>query len=76
MNFLAVLLDEFNDDQRKNFYCNGINQLSIEDIREIREYISSETRMKNLEQKEKIKTILLLFKEKAMRSNIDLVLRK
>lgn len=76
MNFLAYLLDQYNDGQRKNYYCNALNLLSIEDIRETMTYINTEISMQNITQKEKIKAIILLFEEKALRSDIELVLRK
>lgn len=67
MDTLAYLLEHYNDGRRKNYYCNAVNLLSIEDVREIKEYISS--KVSRLD-------IIFFIEEKALKSNIELVLRK
>jgi len=73
---LAFLLNHYNDGRRKNFYCNAVNLLSVQDIRETMLEVQEHISTKDSTLKDKINQVVLLFEAKARQNKIELKLRK
>ncbi len=76
VSILEFLMENFNDGRRKNFYCLAVNLLNYEDLLEILEEINADISKQDIELKEKIAKIVMLFEKKAQKDNIELKLRK
>lgn len=72
--FLELLINNYNDGRKKNFYCIAVNLLKPEDLNSIKENI--EGLDVTVPQKEKIRKIEAWFYEKAKNRDIKLKLRK
>ena len=73
--FLELLLAQYNDGRRKNFYCIAVNLLDLADLYDIKEQIRKNIG-ESLAQKDQIKMIASMFEDKAISKNINLKLRK
>lgn len=67
VDVLTTLLTDYNDGRRKNFYCIAINLLSLPDIKDVMTHVNQNTAPQE---------IVELFKAKASKKKIELVLRK
>lgn len=80
VNILKLLIDNYNDGRKKSFYCNAVNLLAMEDLREIMEKIRCELMenadSKEIDRREKVKLVVSLLEGKADEKNIALDLRK
>ena len=76
VDILYTLINNYNDGRKKNFYCIAINLLDLSDIKSIMQTIKEEISLQDIEIKEKVKQIVLLFENKAREQNIELILRK
>jgi hypothetical protein len=76
VKILGVLIDNYNDGKRKNFYCLAVNLLDLTDLENIMKKIENEINRPGLDQKQKIKSVVELFESIAEKNNIELVLRK
>ncbi len=73
---LEILLSNYNDGGRKNFYCVAINLIPFQDIEEIMQEIANNTSLNELTLKEKAEYVVCLFKKYAAQECIILKLRK
>lgn len=76
VSILELLLNNYNDGKRKNFYCLAVNLLSLEDLRLIMEEIQNKINKLDEQSAEKIKLIIKLFEDLAAKKEIKLELRK
>lgn len=76
VKILNMLLADYNDGRRKNFYCVAVNLLDIDDLHSILEQIRNHTELNDMGAKEKCAYVAGLFQELAERRNLSLKLRK
>lgn len=76
IKILEFFLKNYNDGRRKNFYCIAVNLLSLEALNNILDMTKKNIATQSIDQKNKIKLILLLFEEMAKKENVELKLRK
>lgn len=73
--YLEILLEQYNDGRKKTLYCQAVNLLNLQDIRDVMEVLAAENR-DGLSVKEKAKGAENLFLKKAEAQGIDLKLRR
>jgi hypothetical protein len=76
MDILNVLLQNYNDGRRKNFFCIAVNLLDIKDIKSVLKQIEKETKSKDISKKEKSAIAVNLFNIMAEKRNVKLELIK
>jgi hypothetical protein len=76
MKILNLLIDQYNDGKRKNYYCIAVNLLSIEDLKTIMKQIKTKIDKKDISIKDKITLIINLINEFSKNNGIELELRK
>jgi len=76
IEILVFLIDNYNDGRRKSFYCNAVNMLRLDDVREIVCEIRKNVSDPGMDIKRKTEYVVLLFEAKAKKKNIELKLRK
>ena len=72
---LEMLLENYNDGRKKTFYCQAVNLLTLQDIRDVMEVLAAEAG-DGLSLKEKAKRAETLFLERAGEQGIELKLRR
>jgi hypothetical protein len=72
---LQVLLKDYNDGRRKNFYCIAVNLLELCDIKEVMAQLAKEVKP-DAAVKERVARAVQLFQEMAEKRNITLKLNK
>ncbi|MCD7991525.1 MAG: DUF3795 domain-containing protein [Clostridia bacterium] len=72
---LEILLENYNDGRKKTLYCQAVNLLKLQDIRDVMKTLEGEDR-EGLFIKEKAKRAESLFLEKAGEREIELKLRR
>jgi hypothetical protein len=76
ISILNVLLQNYNDGRRKNFFCIAINLLELKDIRSVLKQIEQKTKSGDLSIKEKSMIAVNLLNVMAEKRNIKLELMK
>lgn len=76
VEFLKFLINNYNDGRKTNFYCIGVNLLSLADLKGLRKDIEDRISKLNINQKEKVELITSAFEAIAGSNNIELRLRK
>ena len=72
---LEMLLENYNDGRKKTFYCQAVNLLTLQDIRDVMKVLAAEAG-DGLSLKEKAKRAETLFLERAGEQGIELKLRR
>lgn len=72
---LKMLLENYNDGRKKTFYCQAVNLLTLQDIRDVMKVLAAEAG-DGLSLKEKAKRAETLFLERAGEQGIELKLRR
>ena len=73
---LKDLLDHYNDDRKKTFFCLAVNLLELDDLHTAMEKIKRQEQERNLSAKDKAAYLTELLKEAAGQKNIILKLRR
>ena len=76
IDILNTLLSNYNDGRRTNFFCIAVNLLELKDIKNVMKQIEKETKLKEINIKEKAKIAVNLFETMAKKQNIKLELIK
>jgi len=76
IDILNILLSNYNDGRRTNFFCIAINLLKLKDIKNVMKQIEKEIKSKEIIIKEKAKIAVNLFKAMAEKQSIKLELIK
>jgi hypothetical protein len=75
IRILEFLIENYNDGRRKSFYCTAVNLMELTDLKEIIHEIENNISKTDDAEKDKIKSIVSLFEDKAKEKNIELRLR-
>jgi hypothetical protein len=76
VEILNILITNYNDGKRKNFYCTAVNLFKLKDLRNILDEFTKEINLKDITEKEKIELMVSIFKDKAEKEKIEIELRK
>lgn len=76
VQMLSLLLADYNDGRRKNFYCLAVNLLKLEDLRQALAQARQNPADADLPPKERAARMVAVLEEAAQARGIDLRLRK
>ena len=76
LQILELLLSEYNDGRKKNFFCVAVNLLEISELREAMDKIRNNSDMSGMSMKEKSGYAADVLKNNAERRRIELKLNR